>query len=111
MRVVLPSSTFALNPGTLSLEFLFRVDHEDLVKLDQRERNYERVDVTHMIDVQIEGKVWVYIGLDEAEQCYQNGLKRYNAMICQSYFDLVCNAYRSLGDEAFSNYVGHNGSP
>lgn len=90
---------------------LFRVFDEELKSLDQRERNYKRIDVTHLIDTQIQGKVWVYIGLDEAEKRYQESLKQHNAMIPQSYFNLVYNAYLSLGKEAFSNYATTTNEP
>ena len=90
---------------------LFRTSHADLEKLDNREYNYERVDITHKLDIQIQGRAWVYIGLDKAEQCYQEGLSKYNASISQTYFDLVHNAYRSLGEAAFSNYISTTDQP
>ena len=84
---------------------LFGVSEQELENLDRRERNYHRINVTSKIDLKIQGKAWVYIGLEQAEQRYQEGLKRHSAMISQDYFDLVNNAYFSLGNYAFSNYV------
>ncbi len=84
---------------------LFGVSEQELENLDRRERNYHRINVTSKIDIKIQGKAWVYIGLEQAEQRYQEGLKRHSAMISQDYFDLVNNAYFSLGNYAFSNYV------
>lgn len=87
------------------LGILFRVSPSELQQLDRRERNYQRIDVTHQIDLPITGIVWVYIGLKEAEQRYQQGIKQGNAMISQSYYHGVYNAYLSLGKKALTNYL------
>jgi cation transport regulator ChaC len=55
---------------------LFRVYDEELQLLDERERNYKRIDVTNSIDATLEGRVWTYIGLNEAEQRYLQGVKQ-----------------------------------
>ncbi len=91
-------------PGDNVTGILFRVSDQELQRLDKRERNYRRIDVTHLIDTPIQGQAWVYIGLDEAEKRYQKGLKQNTAMVSQNYFDSVYNAYLSLGNEALSNY-------
>ncbi|MDJ0536965.1 MAG: gamma-glutamylcyclotransferase family protein [Xenococcaceae cyanobacterium MO_207.B15] len=90
---------------------LFRVSHEELDNLDRRERNYQRIDVTHQINTPIRGKAWVYQGLDQAEQRYQKGLEQNNAMIAQDYFDSVHNAYFLLGKKAFSHYAETTDKP
>ena len=97
--------------GKTIIGILFRVSDRELRNLDQRERNYQRIDVTKAIDIPIQEKAWVYIGLDEAEKRYQESLKQDNAMISQDYFDLVHNAYLSLGKEVFSNYVATTDKP
>lgn len=84
---------------------LFRVSEPELKKLDQRERNYQRIDLTNQINRFIQGKAWVYIGLEQAEKRYQEGLQKDCAVISQDYFDLVHDAYFSLGSYAFSNYI------
>ena len=94
------------HPNKTIIGVLFRVSEQELENLDQRERNYQRIDITHQINTAIQGKAWVYIGLEQAHKRYQEGLKENRAMICQDYFKSVNNAYLSLGSYAFSNYVG-----
>ena len=84
---------------------LFRVSELELENLDQRERNYQRIDITHQINRAIQGKAWVYLGLEQAKNRYHEGLDKSNAVISQEYFDLVNDAYFSLGNYAFSNYI------
>lgn len=84
---------------------LFRVSEPELENLDQRERNYQRIDITHQINRTIQGKAWVYLGLEQAKNRYHEGLVKRNVVISQEYFDLVTDAYFSLGNYAFSNYI------
>ncbi|GAB4528269.1 MAG: hypothetical protein Tsb0014_09490 [Pleurocapsa sp.] len=90
---------------------LFRVSEKELQNLDRRERNYRRIDATNLIDYSINGKAWVYIGLDEAQQRYQQGLQQSNVMIAQDYFNSVHHAYYLLGKEAFTNYLATTEKP
>ncbi|WP_019504636.1 gamma-glutamylcyclotransferase family protein [Pleurocapsa sp. PCC 7319] len=84
---------------------LFRVSEPELENLDQRERNYQRIDITHLINRAIQGKAWVYLGLEQAKNRYHEGLQKNCTAISQEYFDLVNDAYYSLGNCAFSNYL------
>ena len=90
---------------------LFRVSHQELKKLDQRERNYQRIDVTQRIEEQVEGKAWVYRGLKEAEQRYEEGLKQENGMIAQDYFDSIHYGYGLWGQETLFNYMATTDKP
>jgi hypothetical protein len=64
-----------------------------------------RTAVTNLIEPLIEGKAWVYIGLNDAEERYQEGLSSNKAIVSQSYYNSVYNAYLALGKEALSNYI------
>ena len=55
---------------------LFAVDDEELAALDERERNYDRRDVTDLIDERRAGRVWTYIGKPEAERRFALGRAR-----------------------------------
>ena len=90
---------------------VFTVSPEELIRLDQRERNYRKVNVTSMIDGAISGSVYAYMGLNESERRYHEGLKRQNAMISQEYYDLVYSAYASLGNDALAGYVDTTETP
>jgi cation transport regulator ChaC len=90
---------------------LFGVNDEELQILDKRERNYRRIEVTNHINISTSGKVWTYLGLEEAKKRYQEGLKQENAMISRSYFDLVRHSYLSLGKQELFNYMATTDEP
>ncbi len=46
----------------------FPVTAEALDELDRRERNYDRVDVTALIDADLDGTVWTYLGSEAARE-------------------------------------------
>ena len=48
-------------PGASVNGILSPVDDEQLARLDRRERNYDRVDVTELIDAP-PGRTWAYVG-------------------------------------------------
>ena len=99
------------NQGKTIMGILFRVCHEELNKLDQRERNYQRIDVTKKIEEKVAGKVWVYIGLEEAEQRYEQALKQNNGMIAQEYIESIYSGYKLWGQETWFNYVATTDKP
>lgn len=99
------------NPSKTITGILFRVSPQELKKLDQRERNYQRIDVTKRTEEEVQGKVWVYIGLKEAKQRYQEGLKQKNGMIAQDYIDSIHYGYRLWGQETWLNYVATTDEP
>lgn len=59
----------------------------DQAELDARERQYERVDVTHAIDVP--GPVFAYIGRDVAIARFEAGLREGRAVAQRSYVESV----------------------
>jgi hypothetical protein len=59
----------------------------DPAELDARERQYERVDVTHAIDVP--GPVFAYIGRAEAVARFETGLREGRAVAQRSYVEAV----------------------
>ena len=90
---------------------VFDVSDEELTRLDQRELNYRKVDVTAMVEGSFNENVYAYIGLNESERRYHEGRKRQKAMISQDYWDLVYSAYKSLGNDALSRYVDSTEAP
>lgn len=92
------------NPNDKLFGILFEVSEENLPELDKRERNYNRVDVTDLLDVPVDGKVWVYIGKNEAVERFTQGVTEGNITINLNYYNLVENAYKTLGKEALDNY-------
>lgn len=97
--------------GTTITGIVFDVSNQELEHLDQREQNYQKLDVTAMIDGPIAKNVYAYMGLDESEQRYQQGLKHNTAMISQDYYDSVYSAYQSLGPKALADYLDTTDPP
>jgi len=85
---------------------LFEVDQTDLTKLDQRERNYNRINVTQDIqNKNIPGKIWTYIGTREAEERFQTGKKQQKSYINQNYINFVHESYKALGKDYFQDFL------
>ncbi|MEL6928299.1 MAG: gamma-glutamylcyclotransferase family protein [Cyanobacteria bacterium J06600_6] len=93
------------------LGILFRVTDAELGNLDLRERNYQRTNITEQLNIKTEENVWTYIGLPAAEQRYQTGLLQNKAVIAQTYFDTVKNAYLSLGNQEYADYLATTDQP
>ena len=64
-----------------------------LDRLDRRERNYDRIDVTPQLDVDLGGTVWTYLGSDAARERFEAG----TAVVSQDYFDAVREAFATVG--------------
>jgi cation transport regulator ChaC len=76
----------------------FPVTADELDELDERERNYDRIDVTRLIDVDVGGAVWTYLGSEAARERFATG----PAVVAQDYFDAIRGAFAAAGDlEAF----------
>lgn len=89
----------ATNPNGV----LFEVSSADLVKLDTRECDYARVDVTEDIVGAPDGAVvYTYTGLPEhLLQSHSEGV----AIVPQSYANLVANGFTKLGADMYAQYV------
>jgi hypothetical protein len=64
------------------------VDPADLLALDGRERNYDRIDVTGAIDGAT-GRVWAYHGSDAGRTRLREGLAGGRAVVHREYLDSV----------------------
>jgi len=65
------------------------VDAADLAALDDRERNYDRIDVTAVIDGCPPGRVWTYRGSDAGRARLREGRARGTAVVSRDYLDGV----------------------
>jgi hypothetical protein len=73
------------------------VGADELPGLDDRERNYVRVDVTDHVDAGLDGRVWAYTGLDAARERLARGLREGRAAIASSYYERVLAGFDALG--------------
>ena len=73
------------------------VADDELPGLDERERNYARVDVTEHVDADLPGRVWAYVGLEAARERLALGLREGRAAIASSYYQRVLAGFDALG--------------
>src|SRR3954453_5699085 len=66
---------------------------EELDELDRRERNYDRIDVTRLLDVDLGGTVWTYLGSEAARERFAAG----TAVMSQDYFDGIRDDFAAAG--------------
>ena len=72
------------------------VDGAELGRLDRRERNYARVDVSDRIDAG-GARVWVYTGTAAARERLRRGRDEGRAVIATTYLSGVERAFAALG--------------
>ena len=75
------------------------VRDDELAALDERERNYDRVDVTGLteITVPVEGSVVTYVPKLASIELYRAARDRGEAAVERRYWDLVDGAFGDLG--------------
>jgi len=83
---------------------LFAVDDEELAVLDKRERNYNRRDVTGLIDGHRAERVWTYIGKPEAEQRFALGAREDRAVIDRTYLASVRAGFQLIAADALEEF-------
>lgn len=83
---------------------LFNVDDIELKKLDEREKNYDRIEVTNNIFPKIKGKVWTYIASKQGGSRFHKGVLNNKIVIQKKYIDAVINAYKNINTKALINF-------
>ena len=79
------------------------VGPEGLARLDDRERNYSRVEVTDAIG-EPPGRVWTYIGSTDGRRRLSRARESGRAVISREYLDRVEAAFRALGAEEYAAF-------
>jgi len=79
-------------PGASVRGVLFAVDDGTLAALDRRERNYDRRDVSDLLDV--DGRVWAYVGSDAGRERCAAGRAAGTAVVAEHYLAQVRHAER-----------------
>ena len=98
-------------PGAAVNGVLLAVDDHDLLALDRRERNYERVDVSALIDEPVGGPVWCYRGSAAARERFERGLASVTALVDARYYESVRAGFASLGADALSEFDASTDRP
>jgi hypothetical protein len=84
----------------------------ELPGLDERERNYERVEVTDHLDADLRGRVWAYVGLDAARERLALGQRQGRLAIASSYHARVLAGFDLLGQcETFARLTAPMPAP
>jgi Gamma-glutamyl cyclotransferase, AIG2-like len=78
---------------------LMQVSASQLVALDQRERNYERTDVSAALVDAVPGTVWAYLGSSDALARFRAGQRTRTAMIDRAYLEAVRRGFATLGQD------------
>ncbi len=80
------------------------VDRERLRVLDEREINYQRVEVTEAFEGTAQGRVFTYIGLDAARERCRQGTADGDVFVSCDYAAGVRLAFERLGADALAEF-------
>ena len=84
------------------------VGDDEIEALDRRERNYDRVDVTHLAAVRhgvsLSGPIETYVPRPEPLQRYRDAYAAGTAAIEERYWNLVDDAFAELGVDRRDRY-------
>jgi dephospho-CoA kinase len=84
---------------------LLAVDAVQLAALDARERQYERIDVTALVDPAPDGTVWAYLGRTPGRARVAAGRAgTAKVAIQRSYVELVETAFAAWGEDALARF-------
>jgi hypothetical protein len=73
------------------------VDRVALAALDERERNYERVDVSASVDAG-GARVWAYVGRRDSRLRMRWAVAAHRAVINAGYLEMVTDGFAALGE-------------
>jgi hypothetical protein len=79
--------------------------------LDERERNYVRLDVTDRVVEPIDGSVWAYIASPEGRRRYEEGIKTSRAVVDEAYYELVREQFAALGAQPLQEFMQTTDDP
>jgi hypothetical protein len=81
-----------------------RVSTMELELLDKRERNYDRIDVSGLLEG-VEDPVWTYVGSAAGRERLRRGRSEGRAVISRDYLQRVHAGFRALGEEEHRRFV------
>jgi cation transport regulator ChaC len=90
---------------------LYPVEDALLPLLDRRERNYERRDVTELVDRDVGCRVWAYLGRRDARERYETARREASAVVSQQYFDRVRADFARFGPTMLDEFDGTTDPP
>ncbi len=87
------------------------VSAQELEALDRRERNYDRIDVTDLIDGEYDGPVWTYRGSEEGRARLRRGRAEGRAVVSRDYVEKVEAGLESLDGDEFGRLMASSDLP
>ena len=87
------------------------VSERELDELDRRERNYDRIDVTDLIDTDFDGPVWTYRGSAEGRARLRRGRTEGRAVVSRDYVEKVHAGLRPLGEDEYERFMAESDLP
>jgi len=82
----------------------FAVDPGELLALDRRERNYRRRDVTELIEGEVPGRVYAYVGSPSGRRRLARGVAAGTAIVTQEYLDGVRADFAAYGPQVLAEF-------
>ncbi len=82
----------------------FEVGDALLDALDERERNYARVDVTELVHEDLGGPVYAFAGRSEALERFARGEREQRAVISREYQAAVLEGFARFGEAALDEF-------
>jgi gamma-glutamylcyclotransferase (GGCT)/AIG2-like uncharacterized protein YtfP len=79
-------------PGAEVRGVAFEIDDAGLAALDAREHNYDRVDVTDLVEPGLDGQVWAYVGSAAGRARCAAGRADGTAVVAEEYLARVPEA-------------------
>lgn len=98
-------------PGETCDGLAIPVDSAALVAFDEREVNYRRADVSHLIDPPLQGRVWTYVGTEDALERWTMSMSAGRAVIADEYIEFVRSAFERAGDERLAGFGASTDPP
>jgi hypothetical protein len=87
------------------------VTEPELAQLDRRERNYDRVEVTDLIEGDFGGPVWTYRGSPEGRARLRRGRAEGRAVVSQAYLEKVHAGLLPLGGGEYERFLADSDLP
>lgn len=75
-----------------------------LAHLDERERNYQRVDVSDLMAEPSSGRVWAYMGRDDARARFEEAHRAGRAVVGRAYLTAVRAGFELAGTAELSEF-------
>jgi hypothetical protein len=87
------------------------VTEPELAQLDRRERNYDRIDVTELIEEDFGGPVWTYRGSEEGRARLRRGRAEGRAVVSRDYLEKVHAGLLPLGGGEYERFLADSDLP